>query len=87
MTDAVLIITGERRTEGSAKPDLVTATIYDAEPTEHGDFSCRVRIPALFEADKQIFGVDEEQSKKVAAFFVRSLFHGLRITVCQEKAG
>lgn len=81
MTDAVLRIIGERQTDGLAGPDLVTATVFDAEPSGKGDFACRVHIPALSEKDKQIFGVDQEHAKEVAAFFVRELFQGLNITI------
>jgi hypothetical protein len=86
MTNAVLRIIGERQAEGSAAPAPVTATIYDAEPTGHGDFACRVSIPAIFEEDRHIFGVDEDHALEVSASFVRNLFEGLSINIRQEES-
>lgn len=86
MTSAVLKIIGERKAERSTAPTPVIATIYSAEPTGHGDFSCRVSIPALLDKDRDIFGVDEDNAQEIAAFFVRNLFEGLSISIRQEES-
>ncbi len=86
MTNAVLRIIGEREAEGSTVPTPVIATIYGAGPTGHGDFSCRVSIPALLDKDRDIFGVDEDNAEEIAAFFVRNLFQGLSISIRQEES-
>lgn len=86
MTKAVLRITGERDPAGPEAPAPVVATIYSAEPTGQGDFSCCVSIPALLDRDRQIFGADAENAQEVASFFVRNLFQGSGILIRQEES-
>ena len=83
MANAVLRITGRHQGTRPDVPELVTATIFEPEETGDGDFACRVSIPALYEEDRFIFGVDENHAQEVSAFFVRNLFEGLRITVAE----
>jgi hypothetical protein len=40
---------------------------------ESGDYYCRIHAPQLFEADKQIYGIDEENSFECAKRFMQSL--------------
>ena len=85
MAEAILRIIGERQGGAPGTRELVMATIYDVEQTIHGDFSCRVNIPAVLDRDRHIFGADEGNAREVSAHFVRNLFHGLRIQICQEE--
>jgi hypothetical protein len=80
MTKAVLRITGERAAAESGVATPVVATIYSAESTGHGDFSCCVSIPALLDRDRQIFGADAENAQEVAASFVRELLRDYRLS-------
>lgn len=80
MTKPVLRIIGEGKTAGPQAPASVVATIYRAEPTGHGDYSCCVSIPALFEKDRHILGVDEDNAKQVAAFFVQELLRDYQLS-------
>jgi hypothetical protein len=43
------------------------------------DWSCLVHAPSLFENDKNIFGVDEEQARALAIEFVKALLCGKRL--------
>lgn len=86
MDHPVLRIFGERRGRDTAEPSRVTATIFAPKQTGHGDFACLVSIPGVLDDDKLILGVDENHAAEVSAFFVRSLFEGLQIDICQEEA-
>lgn len=44
-----------------------------------GDYFCRVHAPLLFQNDKEIYGIDEEQAKLLAINFVKSLLGNKRI--------
>ena len=43
------------------------------------DFYCTVHCPALFRTDKDIYGVDEAQAKKLAVEFVIRMLSGRRL--------
>jgi hypothetical protein len=43
------------------------------------DYFCRVHAPLLFDKDKNIYGIDEEQASLLAIDFVRSLLRDKRI--------
>jgi hypothetical protein len=46
--------------------------ISDPVRTKKGaDYYCRVHVPVLFRSDKNIFGIDREQARKLAVEFVR----------------
>ncbi len=54
-----------------------------SEPTldsQCNDFYCRIHAPALFEKDKDIYGVDEAQAVKLAAEFVTRMLSSRRLT-------
>jgi hypothetical protein len=54
----------------------ISTPLFDQEGE---DFYCKVHAPALFPKDKQIYGVDEAQAKKLAVEFVSRMLSGMRL--------
>lgn len=86
MTKAILRITGERVGGPSEAATAVVATIFAPEQTDDGLDFCRVSIPALFDDDKRVPGVDAEQAQELVVLFVRDIFNGFDITITSENA-
>lgn len=84
MTEAILKIYGERIEAESQKRSAVVATIFAPEQTDDGLDFCRVSIPALFDKDKSIPGVDADQAKELVVLFVRDIFAGFGVSITAE---
>jgi hypothetical protein len=54
----------------------ISIPLFDQEGQ---DFYCTVHSPALFLKDKQIYGVDEAQAKKLAVEFISRMLSGRRL--------
>ena len=76
---------GVRR--GTSPPEEVRATIYEVE---HGvrdlEHSCLIHCPEIFNTDKRIVGVDDDQALELAEMFVNMMFDHHDIDVVEVKA-
>ncbi len=84
MTRAIFRITGERVGSPSDVPTAVVATVFAPERSDDGLDFCRVSIPALFDDDKRIPGVDAEQAVELVIEFVRDIFDGFNVRMVSE---
>ena len=84
MPDPVREVRGIRR--GSSPPEEVRAIIYEVE---HGvrdlEHSCLIHCPEIFDTDKRIVGVDDDQALELSEIFVRQMFGYDAIDVVEVK--
>ena len=60
---------------GTTPPREIRATIYEpARSTQHTDSSCTIHCPEIFDADKHIAGVDDDQALELSEMFVKQIF-------------
>lgn len=82
MPDPAREVRGIRR--GTNPPQEVRATIYAPEVNPvHGDSSCVIHCPEIFDTDKRIRGVDEDQALELSEMFVKTMFDGDGIDVVE----
>jgi hypothetical protein len=58
---------------------LLFADIRAIADQGRNDYLCQVHAPLLFDVDKDIYGIDEEQAKLLAVNFVKSLLYDTRL--------
>jgi len=85
MPDPVREVRGIRR--GSSPPEEVRAVIYEVE---HGvrdaEHSCLIHCPEIFDTDKRIVGVDDDQALELSELLVGMMFDHHEIDVVEVKA-
>lgn len=77
-------IRGVRR--GTSPPEEVRAIIYEVEHGMRGtEHSCLIHCPDIFDTDKRIPGVDDDQALELSEMFVRQMFGYDDIDVVEVK--
>lgn len=64
--------------DGTRKPFYLRVSAPAKTPGEN-DYYCLIHAPNLFERDKKIFGVSEEQAQQLALEFVKQMLGERRV--------
>lgn len=84
MPDPVREVRGVRR--GTSPPEEVRAIIHEVEHGMCGtDHSCLIHCPEIFDTDKRIVGVDDDQALSLSEEFVGWMFDYNDIDVVEVK--